>query len=145
MKKLVTFLCIGVFLSSMIFAREFNTGDVFGSYFPNGATIVQNQTGTEYTKCYISEISKAANYPEGTYNLRLISEGSVAYSVFPLYFNYIVKKEEILEFSKATKVRNRFENEPVKLRVINISENKIEVEEITETSFEEVKPSEDSL
>lgn len=137
MKKLATFLCIGVFLSSMIFAREFNTGDVFGSYFPNGAPILYNYNGNEFSKCYISEISKAANYPEGTYNLRLIYDGK--------YFNYIVKKEEILEFSKATKVRNRIENEPVKLRVINISENKIEVEEITETSFEEVKPSEDSL
>lgn len=142
MKKLVMFLCIGVFLSSMIFAREFNTGDVFGFYFPNGATKVANKSGSE-SKCYISEISKAANYPEGTYNLRLISADWVGGSVFPLYFNYIVKKEEILEFSKVISVY--LGREPVKLRVINISENKIEVEEITETSFEEVKPSEDSL
>lgn len=139
MKKLVTFLCIGVFLSSMIFAREFNTGDVFDFYFPNGATIEHYQSWK--IKCYISEISKAANYPEGTYNLRLISASCVGDSVVPLYFNYIVKKEEVLEFSSF----KRFVREPVKLRVINISENKIEVEEITETSFEEVKPSEDSL
>lgn len=157
MKKLVIFLWIGVLLSSMIFAGEYKTGDVFANYFPNRYTnlpsnIDSPERGIYKSCCHISEISKAANYPEGTYNLKLISVDYFGISTAnSLYFNYIIKKEGILEISKDTYIydydtKGRIrERKPVKLRVINISENKIEVEELKETSFEEVKTSEDSL
>lgn len=141
MKKLVIFLCIGL-LTSVVFAKEFNTGDVFGYYYPKGASMVANKNGSE-SSCYISEISIAENYPEGTYNLKLISADWVGGSVFPLYFNYIIRKGEILEFSKVISIY--LGSELVKIKVVNVSDNTIEIEEVAESTFEDIVPSEDSL
>lgn len=128
---LIGFLAV---FNGIAFAETFKTGDKFG-YFPKAAPQVSNGYGVS-SSCFITKISKAIGYNDGTYELQLTSADWIAASVFPVTFTYLVKNGTVLELDKG--------RESVKITVKSVSENTIEVEKVGD-SYGDITPSEDSL
>lgn len=130
---LLTMICAGCF------AEIFKTGDSM-PYFPKAAPMVANKSG-DSSSCYISKIAKAFGYPEGTYELTLVSADWVGATVFPVSFTYIVKQGDELEFLQ---IKSFYGRESKKLKVKSVSDNTIEFED-SASSYKDIEKSEDSL
>ena len=140
MKKIIFVIGLMAVLGVNISAEEFKTGDNFG-YFPKAAPKVANKSG-DSSSSFITKISKAIGYTDGTYELQLTSADWIGASVFPVTFTYLVKKGDVLELVETKSVY--LGSEAVQLTVKAVSENKIEVEKIS-NSYGDITPSEDSL
>lgn len=109
----VLFLSCGVF-----FALTFRTGQSM-FFFPESAPQVSSKGG-DSSSCYIAKIAKAVGYPDGTYELQLVSADWIGASVFPVAFTYIVKKNDVLNMVIAYDI-------PARLLVTSVSDNEIEL------------------
>lgn len=74
---------------------DYKTGDrVY--FFPLGIRPKQNYNN-EYNSCYVSEISKAMGYPDGTYAFKITAEDWISSNVCSAVTStYIVKKGDTL-------------------------------------------------
>ncbi|MCR5188966.1 MAG: hypothetical protein K6C97_08520 [Treponema sp.] len=140
MKKM-EMIFLGIALFGMdLFAESYKTGEAL-DYFPKAAPKVASKSG-DSSSCYITKISKAAGYTDGTYELQLTSADWIGASVFPVTFTYLVKKNDILDFVQTKSVY--LGSEPIKVVVKAVSENSIELEKQGD-SYGDINPSEDSL
>lgn len=120
-------LVFGTFL----FADTYRTGEKI-RYYPVGTPKAMNKS-YDSTGCYITEISKANGYPDGTYVLKLTSADLVGASVFPITFSYIVKKGDIIVLrNSSSDVTERFTDEIVRFMVDKISDNTITLSIVSE-------------
>lgn len=119
MKKI--FLVISVlFLScGVVFSKQYWTGDAI-PYYPYAAPKVASKGG-DNSSCYIAKVAKAASYPDGTYEIQVVSADWIGPSVFPLIFTYIAKKGDILLMAM------EYDNTPVALLVQSVSDNSVEL------------------
>lgn len=120
----VMFLSCGVF-----FALTFRTGQSM-FFFPESAPQVSSKGG-DSSSCYIAKVAKAVGYPDGTYELQLVSADWIGASVFPVSFTYIVKKNDVLNMVVIAY------GTPVRLLVTSVSDNEIELIPLTDSKTEE--------
>lgn len=140
MKRIGILIGLLAVFNGIAFAETFKTGDNFG-YFPKAAPKVANKSG-DSSSSFITKISKAIGYTDGTYELQLTSADWIGASVFPVTFTYLVKKGTVLELVETKSVY--LGSESVKITVKSVSENTIEVEKVGD-SYGDITPSEDSL
>ena len=140
MRRIGIFFVGMVFLITGLFTESYKTGEAL-DFFPEATPMVANKSG-DSSSCYITKISKAVGYTDGTYELQLTSADWIGASVFPVTFTYLVKKNDVLDFVQTTSFY--YGSEPIKVVVKAVSENSIELEWQGD-SYGDINPSEDSL
>lgn len=107
-------------------AESFKTGDDM-PYFPKAAPKMASENG-DSTKCFVTKITKANGYPEGTYLLELTSCDWVGASFFPVVFTYVVKPNDTLEL---VETKGSYLNRNTLTLVVKaVSDNVIELEKV---------------
>lgn len=139
MRKFVILVFL-MMVCAFCFTESYKTGETM-PYFPKSAPMVANKSG-DSSSCYISKIAKAAGYPNGTYELTLVSADWVGATVFPVPFTYIVKQGDELEFFHITNLY--IGSGSKKLKIKSVSDNTIEFED-SASSYKDIEKSEDSL
>lgn len=140
MKKTILFLICLIYTCFSIYALTLKTGEST-KYFPVSAPMVGNKSG-DRSSCFITKISKANGYSNGTYEIQLTSCDWIGATVFPVTFTYLLKPGDTIELKNCVSMYTT--PEVVKFTVNSIKENNIVLDEV-KSNLGEITPSEDSL
>lgn len=125
MKKFfLLFVCSFVICLS-VFGTIYGTGDGI-PYFPYSLPCYSNKNGDK-TTCYVTKISKAVGYEDGTYEVQLTAADWVGSSIFPVTFTYILNEGS--RISLKYRYSSYYPAETKTFVVKSVSTNYLELEE----------------